>query len=100
MNLPFLLLSMKKDRTSQVVSACHMQPESSAFQIISVKYALNSSRSQCWDKEAHTKVEEKSRIEKTYIKNSSDCMMQDRKDLLCVFLRWEVGSSCLIWICV
>ena len=68
MNLPFPLLSIKKDRTSQVVSACHVQSESSVFQINSVQYALNSSRSQCWDKEAHTKIEEKSRIEKIYIK--------------------------------
>ena len=91
MILPFPLLSMKKDRTSQVVSDCHVQPETSVFQIDSVGYALSSIRSQCWGKEAHTKVEEKSRIEKIYIKPPSGCMTQDRKDLFCVLLRWEMG---------
>lgn len=75
MNLPFPVLSMKKDRTSQVVSDCHVQPETSIFQIDSVGYALSSIRSQCWCKKAHTKVEEKSRIEKMCIKNPSGCMM-------------------------
>lgn len=68
MNLPFPLFSMQTDRTSQAVSDCPVQPETSVFQIDSVGCALSSIRSQCWEKEAHTKVEETSRIEKMYIK--------------------------------
>jgi len=90
-NLPCPTLSTKKDRTSQVVSDCHVQPETSVFCIDSVGYALSTIRSQCWGKESPTEVEDKSRIGKMYVKNPSGCMTQDRKDLFCVFLRWEVG---------
>lgn len=47
-------------------------------------------------KEAHTKVEKKSRSEKIHMEKSYGCMMQDR--LNCVFLRWEVGcwDLCLV----
>lgn len=61
------------------------------FQTDSVGYALSSVRSQCWGKEAYTKLEEKSRVEKMCIKKPSGCMMQDGKDLFCVFLRLEAG---------
>lgn len=71
-----------------------MQPETSVFQVDSVGCAVSSSRSQCWGKEAHTKVEEKSRSEKIHMEKSPGCMVQDR--LNCVFPK--MGGGLVGWI--
>lgn len=71
-----------------------MQPETCVFQVDSVGCAVISSRSQCRGKEAHTKVEEKSRSEKIHMKKSPGCMMQDR--LNCVFPK--IGGGLVGWI--
>lgn len=92
-----LYVSLHEGRTFQVVSESHVQPETNAFHLDSVGYALTRIRSPCRGKEAHTKVEEKSRINNIYIKNPSGCVMwEERLYFVSSKVEWwdlHVGSA-------